>query len=61
VSDIFKLISDMEEDEDIFDDMVDDDIDLINVVADVQLIADIQAVDHYGNAPQVRLFRNPVW
>jgi hypothetical protein len=41
--------------------MVDNNIELINVVADVQLIAEIQVLDHDGNAPQVQLFRNPVW
>jgi hypothetical protein len=49
------------EEEDIFEDIVDYDIDAINVVADVQLVADILAIDQAVNAPQIRLLRNPVW
>jgi hypothetical protein len=49
-----------EPNDDILDMILDHEINVVNAVADVALIADLQAVQN-PNVPQRRVPRNPIW
>jgi hypothetical protein len=56
------LFSDMEDPDDIFDFILDHEFDVVNAVADVAVIGDLQQVMQQDPvAPQRRAPRNPIW
>jgi hypothetical protein len=55
------IFADMDENADIFYDIFDDDMELVNLVADVRVIADIQAVQQHNDVLQECLPRNTIW